>query len=120
LVDATLIEAPGSTKNREGCRDPEMHLTKKGNNWHFGMTAHIGADADSGLVHTLMTTSAEVGDVTQADALLHGHESHAFGDAGDQGVDRRAERTHGQVRWHVALRPGKRGRLAPRCVGPHA
>jgi IS5 family transposase len=117
LVDATIIEAPSSTKNREGKRDPQMHQTKKGNQWHFGMKAHIGADADSGLVHTVVATSAEVGDVTQADRLLHGEEAHALGDAGYQGVDRRAERMHRQVRWHVALRPGKRRGLPQDALG---
>ncbi len=87
LVDATIIAAPSSTKNREGRRDPEMHQTKKGKQWHFGMKAHIGADADSGLVHTVVATSAEVGDVTQADRLLHGEGLIAFGDAGYQGLD---------------------------------
>ena len=117
LVDATIIEAPSSTRNRDGKRDPEMHQVRKGKQWHFGMKAHIGVDADSGLVHTVVATSAQVSDVTQADRLLHGEEVMAFGDAGYQGVDRRPERTHGQVRWHVALRPGKRRRLARDSLG---
>ncbi len=75
LVDATLIAAPSSTKNRDGKRDPEMHQTKKGNQWHFGMKAHIGVDADSGLVHTVIGTAANVNDVTQAASLLHGEET---------------------------------------------
>lgn len=66
IVDATLIAAPPSTKNREGKRDEEMHQTKKGNQWHFGMKAHIGVDAQSGLVHTVVGTAANVSDVTQA------------------------------------------------------
>ena len=82
VVDATLIAAPSSTKNSTGERDPEMHQTKKGNQWHFGMKAHIGVDADSGLVHSVIGTAANVPDVTQASALLHGEESMAFGDAG--------------------------------------
>jgi len=69
-VDATLIAAPSSTKNSTGERDPEMHQTKKGNQWHFGMKAHIGVDAESGLVHTVMGTAANVNDVTQGHALL--------------------------------------------------
>ncbi|KXU38752.1 transposase [Ventosimonas gracilis] len=73
LVDATIIAAPGSTKNKTGERDPEMHSTKKGNQWHFGMKAHIGVDAESGLVHTVVGTAAHVHDVTQAAELLHGH-----------------------------------------------
>ena len=82
IVDATIIAEPSSTKNREGQRDPEMHQTKKGNQWHFGMKAHIGVDAESGLVHTVIGTAANVNDVTQAQALLHGDEKEAFGDAG--------------------------------------
>lgn len=78
VVDATLIAAPSSTKNKDGQRDPEMHQTKKGNQWHFGMKAHIGVDADSGLVHTVTTTPANAHDVTQAAALLHGQENIVF------------------------------------------
>jgi IS5 family transposase len=75
VVDATLIAAPSSTKNNSGERDPEMHQTKKGNQWHFGMKAHIGADAESGLVHTVTGTAANEHDITQAHALLHGEEA---------------------------------------------
>jgi len=74
IVDATIIAAPSSTKNEGNTRDPEMHQTKKGNQWHFGMKAHIGVDAESGLVHTVIGTAANVNDVTQAGALLHGDE----------------------------------------------
>ncbi len=77
-----MIAAPSSTKNSGGQRDPEMHQTRKGNQWHFGMRAHIGADAHSGLVHTLVGTPANVNDVTLAHALVHGQESDAFADAG--------------------------------------
>ena len=84
VVDATLIAAPSSTKNSSGERDPEMHQTKKGNQWHFGMKAHIGVDADSGLVHTVIGTAANVNDVTQGHDLLHGQESVVFADAGYQ------------------------------------
>jgi IS5 family transposase len=78
-MDATLIAAPSSTKNSSGERDPEMHQTKKGNQWHFGMKAHIGVDAESGLVHTVVGTAANVNDVTQANALVHGEETDVFG-----------------------------------------
>ena len=108
VVDATLIAAPSSTKNSSGERDPEMHQTKKGNQWHFGMKAHIGVDADSGLVHTVVGTSANVNDVTQAHALVHGEETDVFADAGYQGVDKRDETQDIEVNWHVAMRPGKR------------
>ena len=111
VVDATIIAAPSSTKNQSGERDPEMHQTKKGNQWHFGMKAHIGVDADSGITHTLVTTPANVADVTQAHGLLHGEETTAFGDAGYQGVTKREENQDTSVTWHVALRPGKRRAL---------
>lgn len=67
-----MIAAPSSTKNSTGERDPEMHQVKKGNQWHFGMKAHIGVDADSGLVHTVIGTAANACDVTQGHGLLHG------------------------------------------------
>jgi len=107
-IDATLIAAPSSTKNSTGTRDPEMHQTKKGNPWHFGMKAHIGVDADSGLVHTVVGTPANVNDVTQAHALVHGEESAVFADAGYQGVDKRDDTKAIDTQWHVAMRPGKR------------
>jgi len=110
VVDATLIAAPSSTKNAGGTRDPEMHQTKKGNQWYFGMKAHIGADAESGLVHTVRGTAANVHDVVEANSLLHGDESDAFGDAGYQGAHKRAD-AQSRVDWHVAMRPGKRAAL---------
>src|SRR4051812_37883726 len=82
IVDATIIAPPSSTKNSTGERDPEMHQTKKGNQWYFGMKAHVGVDAESGLVHSVIGTPANVADVTQAHDLLHGDETVAFGDAG--------------------------------------
>ena len=109
VVDATIIAAPSSTKNKSCERDPEMHQTKKGNQWHFGMKAHIGVDADSGLVHTVIGTAANVNDVTQAGALLHGQETVAFGDAGYRGVDKRPE-AQGPT-WLVAMQPSKRKAL---------
>lgn len=109
VVDATLISAPSSTKNAAGERDPEMHQTKKGNQWYFGMKAHVGTDAESGLVHTVVGTAANVNDVTQGHELLHGDEEIVFADAGYQGAMKRPEATG--VRWHVAMRPGKRRAL---------
>ena len=85
VVDATVIHAPTSTKNRSGRRDPEMSSTKKGNQWYFGMKAHIGVDAGCPIVHSVHTTAANEHDVTQAHHLLHGKEKHVFGDAGYQG-----------------------------------
>lgn len=110
LVDATLIAAPSSTRNKDGQRDPEMHSSKKGQQMYFGMKAHIGADAESGLVHTVRGTSGNVHDVTQGNCLLHGQETHAFGDAGYQGIQKRPD-AKADVRWHVAMRPGKRRAL---------
>ena len=106
-VDATLIAAPTSTKNKDKKRDPEMHSSKKGNQWYFGMKAHIGVDADSGLVHTVRGTSGNVSDIAEANSLLHGEENVAFGDAGYQGVEKRPDATK-DITWHVAMRPGKR------------
>ena len=110
VVDATLIAAPTSTKNKDKVRDPEMHSSKKGNQWYFGMKAHIGVDAESGLVHTVRGTSGHVSDIAQANTLLHGQEILVFGDAGYQGVDKRAEAKE-DVTWHIAMRPGKRRAL---------
>ena len=112
IVDATLIAAPSSTKNQQGERDPEMHQSKKGNQWYFGMKAHIGVDAHSGLVHSVIGTAGHVADITQAEALLHGDETAAFGDAGYQGIDKRPESQAQPVSWHVAMRPGKRRALS--------
>ncbi len=108
-VDATLISAPSSTKNGSGKRDPEMHQTKKGNQWYFGMKAHIGVDAESGLVHTVIGTAANVHDINAAGALLHGQEKDVYADAGYQGIEKRCQAN--PVRWHVAMRPGKRRQL---------
>ena len=110
VVDATLIAAPSSTKNKGSERDPQMHQSKKGNQWYFGMKAHIGADAESGLVHTVRGTSGNVNDVVEANALLHGQETEAFGDAGYQGADKRPDAKR-KVRWNIAMRPGKRAAL---------
>jgi IS5 family transposase len=109
-VDATLIAAPTSTKNKDKKRDPEMHSSKKGNQWYFGMKAHIGVDAESGLVHTVRGTSGHVSDIAEANSLLHGQESVAYGDAGYQGVEKRPDATS-NVTWHVAMRPGRRRAL---------
>jgi IS5 family transposase len=108
-VDATLIAAPSSTKNGSGTRDPEMHSTQKGRNWYFGMKAHVGVDAESGLVHTVIGTAANVHDINAAHALLHGEETDVYADAGYQGIEKR-EQT-GSARWHVAMRPSKRRKL---------
>jgi len=105
IVDATIIAAPSSTKNADGERDPEMHQTKKGNQWHFGMKAHIGVDVESGLVHTVTTTAANVADVTQVEALLHGKETVVHADAGYTGADKRVKPKR-QRTWHIAAKRG--------------
>lgn len=106
IVDATIIAAPSSTKNAEGQRDPEMHQTRKGKQWYFGMKAHIGVDAQSGLVHRVSGTAAHVSDLSQAHKLLHGEEKSVHADAGYQGVEKRPEikAKHGRVEWLVAAR----------------
>jgi IS5 family transposase len=102
MVDATIINAPTSTKNEDRQRDPEMHQTKKGDAWFFGMKAHIGVDVDSGLTHTVVTTAANEADVTQAAELLRGKEKVAYGDAGYNGADAHDERTN--IEWVIARR----------------
>jgi IS5 family transposase len=104
IVDATIIAAPSSTKNKEKARDPEMHQTKKGNQWHFGMKAHIGVDIASGLVHTVVGTAANEADVTQTAKLLHGQEEDVFGDAGYTGADKRPELADCNVSWNIAIK----------------
>ena len=111
VVEATLIAAPSSTKSAGGTRGPEIYQIKKANQWYFGMKAHIGADAESGLVHTVRGTEANVNDVVEANAPLHGDETNAFGDAGCQRANKRANKrvdAQPSVGWHVAMRVGKR------------
>ena len=115
MVDATIIAAPSSTKNKDNARDPEMHQTKKGNQWHFGMKAHTGVDAQSGLVHSVHATPANESDVAHTHELLHGQEERVHADAGYTGVDKREEikqaQDKGEIRkdisWHVAAKRGK-------------
>lgn len=107
IVDATIIHAPSSTKNRDGKRDPDMHQTKKGNQYFFGMKAHIGVDVESGLVHTVTTTPANAADVTQTERLLHGKEKSVWGDAGYTGADKREGLDGRRLTWRIATKPGK-------------
>lgn len=109
IVDATIIHAPCSTKNGDGQRDPEMHQTRKGNQWFFGMKAHIGVDDDSGLVHHVECTAANVADVTQVHALLHGKELSIHGDSGYTGAQSRPELAGCKARFFIAT---KRSRIA--------
>ena len=116
VLDATIIEAPSSTKNKSGQRDPEMHQTKKGKDWHFGMKAHIGADFITGVVHDFVSTAANVHDITMVDSLLHGKESLVVADAGYRGVDKREEHQDKPIDWAISARPGqvKQWRKHPR------
>jgi IS5 family transposase len=111
IIDATLIAAPSSTKNKDGQRDPEMHQTCKGKQWHFGMKIHAGVDKDSGLIHSIVTTAANVHDLTPAAELLHGEEEVVYADAGYQGIEKRPEIKGKTARFRVAMRPGKRRAL---------
>ena len=121
VVDATIIAAPSSTKNSSGKRDPEMHQTKKGNQWHYGMKMHIGVDADSSLVHSVHATAANEADVAHAHELLHGNEEYVHGDAGYTGIDKRAEVEQAQqdgllcegVSGRIAMKRGVRAKLPP-------
>ena len=115
IVDATIIAAPPSTKNRAKARDPEMHQAKKGNEWHFGMKAHIGVDAVSGLVHTVVGTAANVSDISQAANLLHGEESSVHADAGYIGLEKREEMQGRDLLMDIAK---KRGAVRKLPEGP--
>ena len=108
VLDASIVDAPSSTKNRKGERDPEMRQTKKGNQWYFGMKMHVGSDAETGIAHSLAVTAANESDVAHAHRLLHGGEKRAWGDSGYQGVEKREENRGRGVDWQVAMRPGKR------------
>ena len=104
IVDAPIIAAPPSTKNKSKSRDPEMHQTKKGNQWHFGMKAHIGVDVASGVVHTVVGTAANEADINQMAAVLHGAEEDVFADAGYTGADKRPEHEDRDVSWNIAIK----------------
>ena len=104
MIDTTIIHATTSTKNKNGKRDPEIHQTKKGNQYFFGIKAHIGVYAESGLVHNQAGTAANVADVTQVDQLLHGEETYMCGDAGYTWVDKRLKRQDRKMIWSIAAR----------------
>jgi IS5 family transposase len=110
IVDATIIKAPSSTKNASGKRDPEMHQTKKGNEWHFGMKAHIGVDAGTGYVHTLTATPANVHDITEASKLLRDDDEVMYGDSGYLGLEKRPEIRNdvkkSKIEYRINRRPG--------------
>ena len=118
LVDATIIAAPSSTKNEQRTRDPEMHQTKKGNQWYFGLKAHIGTDRDSKLVHTVVVTAANVADIAKTTELLHGAEKQVHGDACYTGVEKRPEivALARPIDWQIAC---KRGLINAMAEGAH-
>ena len=111
IIDATIIAAPSSTKNASGTRDPEMHQTKKGNQWYFGMKAHIGTDAGTGYVHSVTATAANVHDLDEAHRLVRADDEVGYVDAGYQGADKRPEiagdEHSSKIEWRVAARKGK-------------
>ncbi len=113
LVDATIIDAPSSTKNKAGKRDPEMSSTKKGNDWYFGMKAHVGVDAHSGLVHSLETTTARVHDSRVWDDLLHGGETSVWADKAYVSAERAEAFTGRGKFWGVMRKAPKGGELHP-------
>jgi IS5 family transposase len=131
IVDATIIEAPPSTKNEDKARDPEMHQTKKGKDWHFGMKAHVGTDP-RGIVHSLSTTAANVSDISQMGELLHGQEREVFGDQAYWSESHRQGARARGIRYRVNRRPNpgrplsrlerrlNRLRSATRARGEHA
>lgn len=108
IVDATLIEAPASTKNKDKARDPEMHQTKKGNQWHFGMKTHIGVDACSGFVHSVTATAANVHDVTEAHNLIRNDDEVVYGDSGYLGIELRDEIFFDSDKFDIDFRINKR------------
>ncbi len=108
IVDATIINAPSSTKNAEKARDPEMHQTKKGNEWHFGMKCHIGVDAGSGLVHTMTVTAANAHDITQASELIRDDDEVVYGDSGYIGIQKRSEITDDEHLSSIDYRMNRR------------
>ena len=111
IVDASIISAASSMKNKDKKRDPAMHQTKKGNQWYFGMKLHIGVDSETGLVHSAVTISANQHDITQTEQLLHGKEKEVFADAGYVGVAKRDEHQGRKTVWNVAVRPSARKKM---------
>ena len=111
IVDATIIAAPSSTKNATGERDPQMHQTKKGSQWYFGMKAHIGVDAGTGYIHSVTATAANVHDLDEVTNLVRSDDEVVYADAGYQGVDKRADVVADEhlsgVQFRVAARKGK-------------
>ena len=114
IVDATIISAPSSTKNAQKQRDPEMHQTKKGNEWKFGMKCHIGVDAGSGYVHSMEVTAANVHDITVASKLIRQDDEVAYGDSGYLGLGKRPEIADDPNLSTVEYRINRRPRSLPK------
>ena len=117
IVDSTIISAPSSTKNKEKKRDPEACQTKKGNTWYFGYKAHIGVDRDSGLVHTVEATAANISDVTMTSKLLHGEEETVNGDSGYVGAEKREDaivrnKAGKKIKYRINRRPSQIKKLS--------
>lgn len=118
IVDATIINAPSSTKNAQKKRDPEMHQTKKGNEWRFGMKCHIGVDAGSGLVHTITVTAANESDISQAKNLLREDDEVVYGDSGYLGIEKRPEIAKDEHFSKIDFRINRRPSSLPRIPSP--
>ena len=117
IVDSTIISAPSSTKNKEKKRDPDAHQVKKGNTWHFGYKAHIGVDKDSGLVHTVEATPANVHDVAEVPKLLTGEEETVYGDSGYLGAGKREDavvrnKAGRKIKYKINRRPSQMKKLS--------
>lgn len=108
ILDATIINAPSSTKNKKGERDPEMHSVAKGNQWFFGMRCHIGVDAASGLVHSVVSTAANVHELNTAADRIHGEERVIYGDSGHIGIEKREAFKDCDAEMRIAMKPGQR------------
>jgi transposase, IS5 family len=107
IVDATIINAPSSTKNQKKERDPEMHQTKKGNQWYFGMKAHTGVDKDSGLVRTVAISAANLHDGQAINELMHGDEQAMWGDSAYQSKERQQTAEDDGIAWHVNVKASR-------------
>ena len=120
IVDASIIDAPSSTKNEERQRDPEMHQTRKGKLWYFGMKMHIGVDDTLGLIHSLETTPANTHDLRVVDQLLHGEEERIFGDSGYRGIEDHLAPKKRAAKHFIAAGPSKRRAMDPDSPEAHA
>lgn len=114
IVDATIISAPSSTKNKSKSRDEEMHSTKKGNQYYFGEKIHIGADADSGMIHSVSVTAANVSDIEMMDEMIREDDKYAGGDSGYRGIEKRTR--HKGVCFFISMMRGKRKKFKDTAI----